>query len=46
MDYMYIYIYIYFYYHFFNTRFYYNCRFNARSYFERALVLIDVNVGK
>ena len=26
--------------------FYYNCRFNARSYFERALVLLDDNVGK
>ena len=22
------------------------CRFNARSYFERALVLLDDNVGK
>ena len=26
--------------------FYYNCRFNARLYFERALVLLDDNVGK
>ena len=24
----------------------FNCRFNARSYFERALVLLDVNVVK
>ena len=29
----------------FNTRYYYyNCRFNARWYFERALVLLDDNV--
>ena len=26
--------------------FYYNCSFNARAYFERALVLLGVNVGK
>ena len=30
----------------FNIRYYYNCRFNARSYFEWALVLLDNNVGK
>ena len=35
-----IYIYIY-------IRYYYcNCRFNARSFFERALVLLDDNVVK
>ena len=26
--------------------FYYNCSFNARAYFERALVLLGVYVGK
>ena len=32
---------------FFYTRYYYhNCRFNARSYFERVLVLLDDNVVK
>ena len=32
---------------FFKIRYYYcNCRFNARSYFERALVLLDDNVVK
>ena len=31
----------------FNTRYYYyNCRFNARSYFERARVLLHDNVVK
>ena len=26
--------------------FYYNCRFNACAYFEQALVLLGINVGK
>ena len=26
--------------------FYYNCSFNARAYFEQALVLLGVYVGK
>ena len=33
--------------YFFNTSYYnYNCRFNARSYFELALVLLNDNVVK
>ena len=52
IDYIYIYIYIYIYYHYYCFLFFYFiillffCRFNARSYFERALVLLDDNVGK
>ena len=41
-----LYIYIFFIIIFLILDFYYNCRFNARSYFERALVLLDDNVGK
>ena len=43
IDCMYIYI---FYYFFLTLDFYYNCRFNARAYFERALVLLGVIVGR
>ena len=43
IDCMYIYIYILF---FLTLDFYYNCSFNARAYFERALVLLGVYVGK
>ena len=39
-EYKYLYIYIYIYIYFFHTiNYYHNCRFNARSSFERALVL-------
>ena len=34
------------YYLFLTLDFYYNCSFNARAYFERALVLLGANVGK
>ena len=49
--YVYIYIYIHTYllllsFFFLTVDFYYNCSFNARAYFERALVLLGVNVGK
>ena len=51
--YVYIYIYIYIYiiiiiiiFFFLTLDFYYNCSFNGRAYFERALVLLGVNVGK
>ena len=45
IDCMYIYIYIYIYI-FLTLDFHYNCSFNARAYFERALVLLGVNVGR
>ena len=42
-----MYINIFYYYYFFSTLdFYYNGSFNARAYFERALVLLGVNVGR
>ena len=43
--YIYIYIYIFIIIIFLTLDFYYNCSFNARAYFERALVLLGVNVG-
>ena len=44
---LYVYIYIFLLLLFFLTLdFYYNYKFNARAYFERALVLLGVNVGK
>ena len=45
IDCMYIYIYIYIFF-FLTLDFYYNCSFNARAYFERARVLLGVNVGR
>ena len=49
IDYIYIYIYLlslllFFIFYFIILLFF--CRFNARPYFERALVLLDDNVGK
>ena len=41
-----MYIYTYYFYFFLTLDFYYNCSFNARAYFERALVLLGVNVGR
>ena len=48
---LYIYIYIYIYIIIIiiiilTLDFYYNCSLNGRAYFERALVLLGVNVGK
>ena len=49
IDYIYIFIIIiivfYFLFYYFIILLFF-CRFNARSYFERALVLLDDNVGK
>ena len=39
-------VYIYIIYIFLTLDFYYNCSFNANAYFERALVLLGVNLGK
>ena len=46
IDYIYIFIIIIIVFYFYFIILLFFCRFNARSYFERALVLLDDNVGK